>query len=325
VGQIQTGSARSRLASHTDPNPPLEHLDSLTQVLITNSVAVSTQKTYATSIRKLSNFRFIYHLPDTWPVPVKDVLLFIAYCSHHGLSASSLNTYIAGISHTHKTLGLIDPTKSFLVVKALEGLRRIQGGQVNDPRAPISIQLLGEIIACLKYICTNAYEQVLFTAAFSLAFFGLLRVSEFTTPTNKASSHRQLLVSDISVSTNMVLLRIRWSKTDQLGLSVTLQIEAQPGIFCPVNNLTKYLKDRPNSGSSNLFIHFNAKPLTKYQFCSVLQKALHFINAPGHFRSHSFRIGGATYLYNKGVPEERIKVMGRWKSQTYTRYIRLTH
>lgn len=324
MGQIQTGSARGRLATHTDSIPPVEHLDSLAQLLISNSVAASTRKTYATSIQKLSNFRNNYQLPDTWPVPIKDLLLFIAYYAQQGLSASSISTYMSGIGYAHKVGSLTDPTKSFLVIKAIEGLRRLKGRHVNDLRAPITLTLLDKMIYSLKYICSNKYEQVMFTAAFSLAFFGLLRVSEFTVPSTISSNHKQLLVSDVHLSNNTVFLKIRWSKTDQLGLSVTLQIKANGGIHCPVNSLSKYLKNRPHAADrDNLFIHFNTKPLTKYQFCSLLQKALQFIDAPDHVRSHSFRIGGATYLHSIGVPDDRIKVMGRWKSEVFTRYIRL--
>lgn len=299
------------------------HLNNLAQVLIHNSVAESTHKTYATSIQKFSNFRINYNLLHTWPVPINDLLLFIAYCTHQGLSASSVSTYMSGIGYAHKIRGFSDPTKSFLVNKAVEGLRRLKGGQVQDLRAPITLPLLDNLIDSLKYICTNTYETVMFTAAFSLAFFGLLRISEFTVPSIKKSSQKHLSVNDIHLANNTVFLRIRWSKTDQLGSSVTLQIEANREAHCPVQSLSKYLNNRPHTCRGNLFIHFNTKPLTRFQFCSVLQKALHFINAPNHVRSHSFRIGGATYLHSMGVPDDRIKVMGRWKSEAFTRYIRL--
>lgn len=43
------------------------------------------------------------------------------------------------------------------------------------------------------------------------------------------------------------------------------------------------------------FCHINAKPLTKYQFTSLLHKAVKFIGLDTSiFKSHSFRIGGAT-------------------------------
>jgi hypothetical protein len=35
-----------------------------------------------------------------------------------------------------------------------------------------------------------------------------------------------------------------------------------------------------------------------------------------------FRIGAASYAYEKGLPDERIQLMGRWKSNAYKKYIR---
>ena len=55
--------------------------------------------------------------------PLNDVMYYIAYLSYTGLSASTILTYISGLSYTHKLHSLEDNTKSFLVGKLLEGLR----------------------------------------------------------------------------------------------------------------------------------------------------------------------------------------------------------
>lgn len=288
----------------------MEHLNSLAEHLVTNSVSLSTRKSYYTGLLKFESFRSIYCLSQAWPTPAHDLLLFISYCTHQGLSASSISTYMSGISHKHKMQGLPDPCSVFLVRKALEGLRRIQGGQPQDLRAPITLPLLCNLINSLSHVCYSAYEQSLFAATFSLAFFGLLRVGEFTSPNSKSESNKLLLVSDVKLSHNMIYLRIRWSKTDQHGSSVTLQIAGTSGIYCRVHNLAQYLVKRPQSSCKNLFVHFNTRPLTRFQSISVLQKALQFINAPGHFRSHSFRIGGATYLQSRGSQMIRSRSWG---------------
>ena len=46
------------------------------------------------------------------------------------------------------------------------------------------------------------------------------------------------------------------------------------------------------------------------------------VKLTAHFRSHSFRIGAATWLASKGVLDEAIKHMGRWSSNAFKRYIR---
>jgi integrase len=155
-----------------------------------------------------------------------------------------------------------------------------------------------------------------------LAFFALLRVGEFTESSSKTMNWKILKLTDIQLTNSHISITVRWSKTDQHGKSVCLNIPARGTPECPVYNLSNYLKLRPSGKNENLFIHFNDKSLTRYQFSAVLRKALKFTGTTGHFRSYSFRIGGATYLYESGVTESQIMSMGRWKSEAYTRYIR---
>ncbi|CAG2243211.1 unnamed protein product [Mytilus edulis] len=218
-----------------------------------------------------------------------------------------------------------DTTKFFIIGKALEGIKRIQGGKRNDIRAPITVQLLSDMISCLDKVCKNKYEAALFSAVFSVAFFGLLRVGEITTSKSKSVINgSNLTISDILVRRKVLELRVRWSKTDQKGKSVTLLIAENGKNYCPVRLINEYLKVRPTCNNTDLFIHYTGMPLTRYQFSSILEKALHFLHiSKGHFRSHSFRIGGATELARQGVSEEVIMRLGRWKSHAYSRYIRL--
>jgi len=50
---------------------------------------------------------------------------------------------------------------------------------------------------------------------------------------------------------------------------------------------------------------------------------LSFCEIRDHFRSHSFRIGGATEAKRLGVDDETIKKWGRWTSDAYLKYLRL--
>ena len=117
-------------------------------------------------------------------------------------------------------------------------------------------------------------------------------------------------------------LTIRQSKTDQLGKSVTLILSETASPVCPVNALSNFLRVRnPNTPQdSQLLIHFNGNPLTRYQFSPILAKCSNVLN--GRFRSHPFRIGAAIEAALRGVPDDVIKQWGRWKSGAYASYIR---
>jgi hypothetical protein len=41
------------------------------------------------------------------------------------------------------------------------------------------------------------------------------------------------------------------------------------------------------------------------------------------YKCYSFRIGAATTAHMMGIPDNRIKAMGRWHSDSFMRYIRI--
>ena len=290
-------------------------------------MADSTWKTYKTAVESFQSFRKLYNLQDTWPAPLYDLLFYIAYMSHTGLSASTITTYISGISTMHKLNGHTDNTKSFLVTKILEGSKR-KNSPKADLRLPVSMNLLKRLIQSLPFVCTSVYESTMFASAFSLCFFGLLRVGEITSQSKGRAGKHVIHISDIKLvhkqdSVDLHLM-IRSSKTDQHSHSTTLIICSQTdNSICPVHLLKGYLEVRQHALDSNLYLHFDGSDLTRYQFSIVLQRALSFCEVKGHFRPHSFRIGAATEDKRFGIHDDVIKKWGRWTSDAYTKYIRL--
>ena len=99
-------------------------------------------------------------------------------------------------------------------------------------------------------------------------------------------------------------------------------MQLQNKIICPVAAFVDYIAVRPASAAP-FFCHFDALPLTRFQFNAVLRKALIFADlGQAHVRAHSFRIGAATAAFNKGVSGDHIKDMGRWRSDAFLSYIR---
>lgn len=81
---------------------------------------------------------------------------------------------MSGISYKLQLEGQIDNTKTFIVKKMLEGFRRLN--PAKDVRSPISLSCLNKLVSILPTVCTSLYEAVMFSAAFHLAFFALLRI-----------------------------------------------------------------------------------------------------------------------------------------------------
>ena len=164
----------------------------------------------------------------------------------------------------------------------------------------------------------SGYETIMFTSAFQLAFFGFLRVGEFTSTSKKGGNIRALQISDVKLESSNSILRvlIRQSENDQRGRGFVLLIgPSKDKTVCPIAAYQKFIKIRPNVQEPQFLIHYNGAPLSRYQFSAILRKTLTFCDIKvGCYRSHSFRIGAASEAFNRGIPEETIKLWGRWRS-----------
>lgn len=291
--------------------------------LLKSSLSENTQLAYESALKNFNLFRVKYGLESTWPVPLHQIVSFISYCAEMAYAPSSINLYISAISFKHKINQWFDHTQSFLVKKLLEGCKRQKNHK--DNRSPISYDILKEICRHLPNVCRNPYESKLFTAAYTLAYYGLLRVSEVVV-TKSSQTHRALRIDDLTIETGNKALRlkIRISKSNQCGNPITIRIpQSQSREVCCVKSIIEFLNIR-SKASQVLFCHEDGQPLTRSQFSAILFKALQSANiAKGRYRSHSFRIGRASELSAQGVPDECIKRMGRWASSAYTTYLRL--
>ena len=178
---------------------------------------------YNNRVTAFNKFRVAYNLPNNWPSPVSHLSLFITYCFEMGYAPSTISTYFAGLGYNHKLRSLEDPTASFVIKKLLEGCRRMR--QNHDVRAPITESILQKILSVLHHVCYSPYKASLFRAAYFLAYFGLLRVSEIVF-TSSAQANRPLLFSDVLLTERprALILSIRFSKNNQTGPPISLRI-----------------------------------------------------------------------------------------------------
>ena len=92
---------------------------------------------------------------------------------------------------------------------------------------------------------------------------------------------------------------------------------------CPVLALSAYFALRkPDSGA--LFTFMDGSPLSRGFFSQQLNLSLIWAGCQSkYYKGHSFRIGAATSAVAAGIPEAHIKLMGRWSSDAYKKYIRI--
>ena len=107
-------------------------------------------------------------------------------------------TFVPALEQGHP-----DPSHDELLHLVIKGIRRSQGDSTNQ-RLPITINLLRTFKRQLRVSSLSLLEQRLMWAAFTVAFFGFLRASEFIATTTDSctlrwSDHHQLISINASV------------------------------------------------------------------------------------------------------------------------------
>jgi len=132
-----------------------------------------------------------------------------------------------------------------------------------------------------------------------------------------------LLLQDVSIDNrenpSVLKINIKQSKTDQ---GVQIYLGATNSDICPIFGILTYLARR-GSQPGPLFLTGNGQGLTRQSFCSALNSVLSQLPVnPSLYKSHSFRIGASTTAAKANIPDVCIKMLGRWQSDAYQRYIR---
>ena len=111
-------------------------------------------------------------------------------------------------------------------------------------------------------------------------------------------------------------LRIKGSKTDPFRVGCHIELVRLDHVLCPVTALGDYLAVR-GSQVGPLFVFSDGTFLTRNGLSDIIKSC--FPNQ--NFNTHSFRIGGASAAAQAGVSILVIKELGRWKSDSFLRYI----
>ncbi len=252
--------------------------------------------------------------------------LFIAYLFERYYAASTVNTYISALSYSHKLSGLPDPTRVFYIAQMLKGYGKNRARL--DSRLPITLSILQRLIEVSARLTSSHYQICQFKAMCSLAFFAFLRIGEMTT--TKHTSCRQPLQLDnlaFSCDSNNLIVGIKLTfhdfKHNYNQRPFTLTINRQNSC-CPVQLLLDYLALRGKQRSA-IFVTRGGMPVAREAFALQLSEAIRLCGLdPARYKGHSFRIGAASYAAGQGMSDSQIRIMGRWKSNAFHKYIRVS-
>ena len=287
------------------------------------ALAPTTFATYSSAWNSFDRFCTLFGFP---PYPLSAVTLeyYIASVAHR-LAYRSIKVYLSALHYRNAVFGFPPPWLG-RVHYLLRGIRRFQGNsRIRPRRLPITLPMLHVLFRYLHSHCCT-HDALCFRAASAMAFFGMLRVSEYTSPSS--SFYHPLLhlsTSDVvpDFALRFLLDRIKASKTDPFRSSAIIRLPVVDSFCCPYTNCLHYLLLRRRLPPGPFFVLSDGSFLTRAHVQSMLAAAFPRL-APGLVSSHSFRAGGASAAASIGVPDSANQILGRWSSQAFRAYLHLS-
>ena len=187
------------------------------------------------------------------------------------------------------------------------GLKRWRTSQISiKTHQTVTLPILKLLCDNAQFIIGTNFETKLLQAMFTMAFFGLLRKSEFSATSNTMSNHA-ILLNEIIIHYKYIQLTIHNAKTAAPGTAQTVLIGPKHFKYCPIKTLKKYLQVKTTK-SGPLFTNLKGEPVTANYFTFRVEQILCFSKYPTElYSSHTFRICGVTYLFEKLLKKMRLK------------------
>lgn len=294
------------------------------------SIAPSTRQTYNSGDKQYVNFIQLYRpsgLSSKLFPASEDVLVkFIVYLAKT-IKHSSIKTYLSAVRHFHIRNGFELDFKKFLRLQmVLKGIKRSQGVSIKT-RLPITIHHLQIFYYLLAIPTTSNHDSLMLWAAMSIAFFGFLRLGELTC-NSKFSKNIHLTYNNVTFFPNMsnpqhISVFIKASKTDPFRTGQYITVGRTNHPVCPVMAMKEFFSVR-NPSPGPLFRYSTGRPLTK---ASLTAETRLLLSLAGFnctdYAGHSYRIGAATTAASINLPSWLIKVLGRWSSDCFERYVKV--
>ena len=265
---------------------------------------------------------------DPFPLTEWRLVLFATYLSLTLSTVESIKNYCSTICEWHELEGYPPVYRGKLYEKALLGIRRLLQHETKRAQ-PITTEMLTDMV---QFIDSQNLKQLATWVTMLYGFFLFLRKSNLVPVTAVHDQLHQLSRGDIKFEQDVLIVQIKWSKTNQFGennLPLPV-VRKRDSPICPVSWLLYMVKKIPAGAMHNLFSYPNEHgqlvPVTYRDLTTLMRDLLIKIGVTDvqRFSSHSLRRGGCTHAFNQKIPERIIQTLGMWASDAYKRYIDVT-
>jgi hypothetical protein len=205
-----------------------------------------------------------------------------------------------------------------------EHIARLLRGATNmfsspaRPRLPITRDILRKLVPASS--APEPPDDLNVSAALRVGWAAMIRLGEITYGKGGAIADKTVKRGDVSLRTDHAILRLRHSKTDVEKRGVDILLAATNDDLCPVEALRSLLGSDPQPDTSPLF-RLQRGGFPKSYLVDRIRARLRTAGIdPTCYSGHSLRRGAAQEAANKGVSEQEIQLLGRWKSNAVRLY-----
>ena len=262
----------------------------------------------------------------TIPATTDTLCLYGQFLGRSFKSVESIRNYISGVKTMHLFLGMKFPEENwFQIDLVFKGLARIKKHTPNRA-LPMTPQILREIYTFLDM---SKSDDITFWCLCLFMFFLMARKSNLVPiSVEDFDPSKQLIRQDVKVFQDVLVVLIKWSKTNQFGsrlLQVPL-VAIPESVLCPVLAFKNMIRATPALVHDPAFVRRTDKGRIKPLLYKHLQEKIKILISktgrdPQLYSSHSFRRGGCTWAFKAGVPTDLIQHHGDWLSDCYKRYL----
>ena len=145
-------------------------------------IANSSRKSYLTGFCRYQAFCQSLRR-NVFPASERIIVAFVTSLANSGLRLASIKIYLCGIHYIATVLSHACNLSSMGQLRLLaRGIRRSQGRSLRPSRSPITPSHLRRMLYFIQNSRFSPRDKSLWRALILTAFFGLLRVSEYTSP-----------------------------------------------------------------------------------------------------------------------------------------------
>ena len=285
--------------------------------------AKSTKLNVMSHIRQWLYFTLYFNIA-VLPASPQHLSLFMEMMSRT-CGYDHCKSILSSVKYLHGATSNIFPSDDFGLEETLQGIKRRKAGTPNRvlPITPIILRRM------YHHINLQKLSDLSLWCGYLIAFFCLFQKANVCPKDSKFDPACVLTRGDIVLDQKQkcVLIFVNFSKTNQYMRNthvIPVPKNEDPALDL-YTHLSKLFELVPAEDDSPALSYSSKTFVTHRTFTERLKTLLKKAGLdPSLFSGHSFRRGGASYLYSIGGSTLMVQVLGDWANQVLTRYLLLS-